>query len=244
MINSNTTIDDELMRILAADQRAGIQKLYRVLLARKRADEAEKERLNKLFVWERQLGSPEAVVAGVDEAGRGPLAGPVAAAAVILEPGTFLPGLDDSKRKSPKERDFLAALLKERCRAWSVGWATVEEIDSRNILQASFLAMKRALMDLPVQVDYVLVDGTEIAGLTLPQKALVKGDRVSASIAAASILAKVARDRLMEEMHELYPQYGFNRHKGYPTREHFAALAKYGPCPIHRQSFKGVGEGK
>ncbi|NLL18478.1 MAG: ribonuclease HII [Clostridia bacterium] len=240
IVNSKTMVDDDLLEVLAADQRVGIQKLYRQLLNRKKAAQAEKERLAKLFTHERRLGSPEIMIAGVDEAGRGPLAGPVTAAAVILDPQILLPGLDDSKKKSPKERELLAGLIQEKSLAFSIGWATVEEIDCLNILQASFLAMKRAISGLSVKPDHVLVDGWEIKGLGIPQTAVVKGDRVSASIAAASIVAKVARDQLMEEMAELYPQYGFHQHKGYPTKEHYAALAKYGPSPLHRRSFKGV----
>jgi ribonuclease HII len=240
IVNNKTTVDDDLLEALATDQRIGIQKLYRQLLNRKKADEAEKERLAKLFALERRLGSPELVVAGVDEAGRGPLAGPVTAAAVILDPEITLAGLDDSKTKSPKERELLAGLIREKSLAHSIGWATVEEIDCLNILQASFLAMRRAIAGLSVKPDHVLVDGWEVKGLDIPQTAVVKGDRKSASIAAASIVAKVARDQLMEEMAERYPQYGFQQHKGYPTKEHYAALAKYGPCPLHRRSFKGV----
>lgn len=240
IITRNSMVDDRLLEVLAADQRVGIQKLYRQLLNRKKAEEAERERLAKLFTLERRLGSPDILVAGVDEAGRGPLAGPVAAAAVILDPGILLPGLDDSKTKSPGERSRLAELIREKSLAVAIGWATAEEIDCLNILQASFLAMKRAIAGLSLKPDHVLVDGWEIEGLVLPQTAVVKGDRKSASIAAASIVAKVARDQLMEDMDELYPQYGFSRHKGYPTKEHFAALEKYGPCPIHRRSFKGV----
>jgi len=200
--------------------------------------EREERRLAALWTWEKRVGSPAVRVAGVDEAGRGPLAGPVAAAAVILDPAVVLPGLNDSKQLSPAKRARLAELIKEKAIAWAVGWASVDEIDRWNIRQASLVAMQRAVAALAIPPDFILVDGKDkIPNLGVPQEAIVGGDRVSASIAAASILAKVARDACMEELHRLYPCYGFNRHKGYPTKAHYQALAQYGPSPVHRKSF-------
>lgn len=179
-------------------------------------------------------------LAGVDEAGRGPLAGPVVAAAVILPVSAYIPGLDDSKRLPPTRRAALYDAIKEKALAWAVGLATAEEIDANNIRKATFLAMSRAVGRLKIRPALVLVDGFAVEGLGLPQEPVVGGDGKCASIAAASVLAKVFRDRLMEVYHRLYPAYGFNRHKGYPTPAHLAALAEHGPCPIHRKTFRPV----
>lgn len=183
---------------------------------------------------------PEAelgLVCGIDEAGRGPLAGPVYAAAVILPPDWEPEGLNDSKKLSPGRRDVLYGEITAKAAAWSVAFATEQEIDEVNILQATFLAMRRALAGLKLAPDYALVDGNRDPILGIPTRCEVKGDRRYACIAAASILAKVSRDRWMDEMDALYPQYGFLRHKGYPTKAHYEALAQFGPCPIHRRSF-------
>ncbi|MBV9998114.1 MAG: ribonuclease HII [Verrucomicrobia bacterium] len=181
-------------------------------------------------------------VAGVDEAGRGPLAGPVVAAAVILPDAFRLAGLTDSKQLSAavRERLFLA-LRADRQVAVAVGIAPAWEIDQVNILQATHRAMQRALGTLERQPDHVLVDGLPVPSLTLPQTAIVGGDAQSLSIAAASVIAKVTRDRLMEGWHRRFPHYGFDRHRGYPTKEHLQRLRTYGPCPIHRRSFAPVG---
>ncbi|MGQ9557240.1 MAG: ribonuclease HII [Desulfurispora sp.] len=180
-------------------------------------------------------------IAGVDEAGRGPLAGPVVAAAVILPPDCRLPGLKDSKQLTARQRQALAAAIQQQALAWNVALATVAEIDRLNILQASLLAMQRAVRGLSIAPQHVLVDGRFIVpGLDLPQTALVRGDTLSPGIAAASVLAKVYRDDLMQALHQLYPQYGFDRHKGYPTAEHRAALRQFGPSPVHRRTFRGV----
>ena len=183
---------------------------------------------------------PEAelgLVCGIDEAGRGPLAGPVCAAAVILPPDWEPEKLDDSKKLTPARRDALYKEITKRAVSWSVAFASHEEIDRVNILQATFLAMRRALEGLTVRPDFALVDGNRDPGLGIPTRCEVRGDGRYACIAAASVLAKVSRDRLMEEMDGLYPQYGFLRHKGYPTKAHYQALAQFGPCPIHRSSF-------
>lgn len=182
-------------------------------------------------------------IAGVDEAGRGPLCGPVYAAAVILDPARPIDGLNDSKKLSEKKREALAPLIHERALAWAVGIATVEEIDRLNILHATMLAMRRAVEGLAVPPDQVLVDGNRIPpGLTVPARAIVGGDASEAAISAASILAKTGRDHEMMALAALYPQYGIAKHKGYPTAEHLAALRIHGPSPIHRRSFAPVAQ--
>lgn len=176
-------------------------------------------------------------VCGIDEAGRGPLSGPVVAAACVLEPGTEIPGLNDSKKLTPKKRDLLYDLVIERATDFAVGFATPEEVDSINILNATMLAMRRAIAALKVSADYALVDGNCIRDYPISARAIIKGDSLSMSVAAASILAKVTRDRLCLEDDRQYPMYGFAKHKGYGTAEHIAALRTYGPCPIHRKTF-------
>jgi ribonuclease HII len=178
-----------------------------------------------------------AVICGVDEAGRGPLAGPVCAAAVILPPHLEIPGLDDSKKLSDKRRRELFPIIKEQAIAYGIGLASHEEIDEINILQATFLAMKRALAQLEGKADFALIDGNRETDFGIPVQTVVKGDSRSANIAAASVLAKVTRDDIMEAMAEEYPQYGFEIHKGYGTKAHYAALTAHGPSPIHRMSF-------
>lgn len=187
-----------------------------------------------------ELIVPEGLVCGIDEAGRGPLAGTVVAAAVILDPARPIPGLNDSKKLSEKKRDALAVLIRERALAWCVASASVEEIDRLNILHATMLAMQRAVAGLAVKPTAALVDGNRCPKLDIPSEAVVKGDGKIASIAAASILAKTARDAEMLELHVQYPQYGFDRHMGYPTAAHFAALAEHGASPVHRRSFGPV----
>ena len=203
----------------------------------------EEQRKENFMRLERELQAKGyKLVAGVDEAGRGPLAGPVTAAACILPEDFDLPGLDDSKKLTEKKREYLADLIKEQAVAYCVASASHLEIDRLNILNASKLAMKRALAGLSVAPNYALIDGRDKLDISLEHKAVIGGDRLCACIAAASILAKVNRDRYMCELHELYPVYDFNRHKGYPTRSHFEALEKYGPCPVHRRSFSPVKE--
>lgn len=177
------------------------------------------------------------IICGVDEAGRGPLAGPVCAAAVILPKGLEIPGLNDSKKLTDKKRRELMPIIKEQAIAWGIAFATHEEIDEINILQATFLAMERALEQLPVKPDIALIDGNRERDFGLPVKTVVKGDSLSANIAAASVLAKVTRDDLMEAMALEYPQYGFEIHKGYGTKAHYAALTEHGASPIHRMTF-------
>ena len=180
------------------------------------------------------------LVCGVDEAGRGPLAGPVSAAAVILDPARPIAGLADSKKLSEKQRDLLAPLIRERAIAWAVAYASVAEIDQLNILQATLLAMRRAVSALQVPPQQVLVDGLYCPQTGIPSQAIVKGDSKVAAISAASILAKTARDELMLGLHQRYPQYGFAAHKGYPTPAHLAALRLHGVSDAHRRSFKPV----
>lgn len=180
------------------------------------------------------------MICGVDEAGRGPLAGAVYAAAVILNPDRPIPGLKDSKKLSEKKRDNLALEIKTHALAWCIAHASAEEIDSINILQASLLAMKRAVEGLSIRPCKVLVDGLHCPSLDIACEAVVKGDSKVVEISAASILAKTARDAEMLELHRQYPQYGFDRHKGYPVPEHLAALAQHGISPIHRRSYAPV----
>jgi ribonuclease HII len=182
------------------------------------------------------------LICGVDEAGRGPLAGPVSAAAVILDASRPIEGLADSKKLSEKQRDFLAPIIRERALAWAVAYADVEEIDRLNILQATLLAMKRAVLALHTRPQQVLVDGMYCPQTGIPSQAIVKGDSKVAAISAASILAKTARDELMLKLHEQYPQYGFDGHKGYPTAAHIAALREHGVSDVHRRSFRPVRE--
>lgn len=181
------------------------------------------------------------LLAGVDEAGRGPLAGPVSAAAVILDPDRPIEGLNDSKKLSAKKREALEPLIKERALAWCVAWASVEEIDSINILQATMLAMRRAVEGLGVKPELILIDGNRCPDrLPAHAEAVVKGDARVQAISAASILAKTARDRLMTEIDREYPQYGFAKHAGYGTKAHLDALREYGASPVHRRSFGPV----
>jgi ribonuclease HII len=195
------------------------------------------------FKFEREtskLGAKR--IAGIDEAGRGPLAGPVVAAAVVLNTSEVIRGLDDSKRLKASAREKLFHHIKKSAVAYGIGIIPPETIDRINILQATRLAMTRATMDIKPSPDFLLIDGPISLDVDIPQRPIIKGDQLSLSIAAAAILAKVTRDRIMNKMHLQYPMYGFDRHKGYGTKAHKEALAGYGPCRIHRFSFKGVKE--
>jgi ribonuclease HII len=184
-------------------------------------------------------------LAGVDEAGRGPLAGPVVAAAVVLAPGTVIDGVDDSKRLPPHDRERLYEAIRSAAAAWAVGVVDPETIDRVNILEATRMAMRTALLALPLAPELVLTDFVEVRDLPCPQRNLVSGDQRSATVAAASIIAKVTRDRIMVDADRVFPEYGFGRHKGYATEEHRWALVKHGPCPLHRRTFAGVwGQGE
>ena len=193
--------------------------------------------INMWQIEEQMFAEGFSVVCGVDEAGRGPLAGPVCAAAVILPSHLEIPGLNDSKKLTDKRRRELFPLIEEKAIAYGIGFADHVEIDKINILQATYLAMERALSELTIKPDMVLIDGNRAKNFGLPVQTVVKGDSLSASIAAASILAKVSRDNLMLEFARAYPQYGFEIHKGYGTKAHYAALAEHGASPIHRMTF-------
>ncbi len=192
---------------------------------------------HELFEFDAGVRLHFPVFCGVDEAGRGPLAGDVYAAAVILPPDIEIAGLNDSKKLSEKRREELAPVIQEKALAYCIASATVEEIERINILQAALLAMHRAVEGLPVVPDYVLTDGNQPPVVPMPVGTLVQGDARSASIAAASVLAKTARDAALRQLDEEYPEYGFAKHKGYGTKAHYAALDAYGPCPAHRPSF-------
>lgn len=199
------------------------------------------------FTYENQAKAKGyTLVCGVDEAGRGPLAGPVCAAAVILPENCEIEGLNDSKKLTEKNREKLYDIIIEKAVAFSVAYGTVEEIEAHNILNATFLAMNRAIEGLSLRPDYALIDGNRVPiGITVPCETVIKGDALSCSIAAASILAKVTRDRLLLQYADTYPQYGFEKHKGYGTAAHYEAIRKYGVLPIHRMSFlKSFFEGK
>lgn len=176
-------------------------------------------------------------VCGVDDAGRGPLAGPVCAAAVILPEGVIIDGVNDSKKLSEKKRESLFDVIREQALSYSIAYATVDEIEEINILNATMLAMRRAIDGLDIKADYAMIDGNKIPPIDIDAECIVKGDAKSMSIACASILAKVSRDRLLYKYAEEYPMYGFDKHKGYGTKAHREAILKYGPCPYHRKSF-------
>jgi ribonuclease HII len=226
---------------LRDDGRAGARAVYEAVLRRRRENRAEGQRLRHLLrfetpLWEQGLTR----VAGVDEAGMAPLAGPVVAAAVIL-PREFRPrGIDDSKQVDAAERARLAVEIKAAAVCWAVGIAAVEEIDTINIYRAGLLAMRRAIEGLTETPEHILIDARRVPEVKIPQQGIIHGDALSLTIAAASILAKTTRDAMMEECGRAHPGYGFGRHKGYPTAEHFAALERLGPCPLHRRSFAPV----
>ncbi|MBQ6195931.1 MAG: ribonuclease HII [Lachnospiraceae bacterium] len=202
----------------------------------RRTLEEERAREYALMRYEREYEA-EGLIAGIDEAGRGPLAGPVVAAAVILYPGAEILGINDSKKLSEKAREALYPEILERSMAVGIGIVSAGRIDEINILQATYEAMRKAVSRLCFQPDVLLVDAVTIPGIGIRQVPIIKGDAKSLSIGAASIIAKVTRDRMMRELDEVYPEYGFAAHKGYGTAAHIAALKEYGPCPIHRTSF-------
>lgn len=193
--------------------------------------------MDKINLWQIEDDLNVGVICGVDEAGRGPLAGPVCAAAVILPEHLEIPGLNDSKKLTDKKRRELFPLIQEQAIAYGIAFASEQEIDELNILQATFLAMKRAIAQLEGKADFALIDGNRETDFGIPCQTIVKGDSRSANIAAASILAKVTRDEYMERLAEQYPQYGFEIHKGYGTKKHYEALTQHGMCPAHRRTF-------
>ncbi|NLC68104.1 MAG: ribonuclease HII [Clostridiaceae bacterium] len=217
---------------------AGIEKLVEKHKKRLAALEAEKRRYEEISVFEREAyNSGARYIAGVDEAGRGPLAGPVVAAAVILPEGVFIKNLKDSKKLSPAQRDVLYEEIIKKAVSYGIGIVDEKCIDEINILKATKLAMEKAIKKLLPAPDIIFIDAVSLDNINIKQKAIEKGDNLSISIAAASILAKVTRDRIIESKDSLYPVYGFARHKGYGTKEHIEAIKKYGACPVHRMSF-------
>jgi ribonuclease HII len=236
-------ISSRLLNQLKRDPRDGARKLYATLKQRQERDRLERLRLDGMLNFERVLWrSGVRAIAGVDEVGVGPLAGPVVAAAVVFPPGAELHGVDDSKKVDRDRRTHLAERIREVAVAVSIASADVGEIDRLNIYHAALLAMRRAVEALAVIPQHVLVDARTIPELPMPQNAFNKGDGINYSIAAASIIAKVHRDELMEGLDRTYPEYGFGRHMGYSTAEHFAAVRRHGPCPIHRMSYPVIRE--
>jgi ribonuclease HII len=236
------TLSDAFLEALENDPRRGARQLAQHLRKRRLENTLEGQRLHHLLRFELELWQKGLRrIAGVDEAGMAPLAGPVVAAAVILPCDFRLRGLDDSKKiPAAHRREKLASQIKQNAVTWSVGWAEVDEIDSMNIYHAGLLAMGRAVENLGLQPDYILVDARTIPRCECPQRGIVHGDALSASIAAASIIAKTTRDGYMRAMDRVYPEYGFASHKGYPTKAHLLALKKHGPLPMHRKSFAPV----
>ena len=232
-----------LLARLQKDPREGVRKVYRHLKNRREKEKAERSRIESMLNLERVLwNSGIRHIAGTDEVGVGPLAGPVVAAAVVFPPGTFISGVDDSKRLSPQVRQGVARVIRQKALGIGVGLAEVAEIDELNVYHAGLLAMRRAVENLPLRPGHLLVDAREIPGLSIPQNNFTKGDGLSFSIAAASIVAKTYRDQLMVELGQTYPQYGLDRNKGYCTREHQEAIRQHGPCDIHRKSYTFIQE--
>ncbi len=219
------------------DERAGVQKLIASYEKKLAKFHKEQERLEKMLEFERKYGDTFSCICGIDEAGRGPFAGPVVAGAVILPVGLKIEGLNDSKQVSPKRREELYDIIMDQAVSVGVGMASPGRIDEINILQATYEAMKHAVEDLDVVPDLLLNDAVTIPQIPIRQVGIIKGDGRSLSIAAASIIAKVTRDRMMVDYDEIYPEYGFAKNKGYGSKEHIEALKKYGPCPIHRSTF-------
>jgi ribonuclease HII len=234
-------LDAAMETALQTDPRPGAKAILDAVARRRFENRAEGQRLRKLLRYERALWATGVLrVAGVDEAGMSPLAGPVSAAAVVFAPGSRIPGIDDSKKLDATARERLAWQIKETAAAWSVGIAEVEEIDTINIYWAGLLAMRRAVEGLPIAPEHILIDARRLRELPIPQQPIVKGDAKSLTIAAASILAKTERDALMHKLDAQHPGYGFSQHKGYPVREHLAALKQLGASPVHRRSFAPV----
>jgi len=242
-LDGHQPLTAQALNKLARDPRQGVRKMHELLKKRYERERSERLRLQNMLNFERVLWkSGVRSIAGVDEVGMGPLAGPVIAAAVIFPPGTELPGIDDSKRLDPEQRLKSEAAIRQAATAIGIGKAEVGEIDSLNIYHAGLLAMRRAVEALPFTPEHLLVDARTIPDLAIRQNAFNKGDGINFSIAAASIIAKTHRDRLMEELERQYPGYGFAQHKGYSTPEHQNAIRALGHCPIHRLSFAFIRE--
>jgi ribonuclease HII len=243
ILQGNQPITAHFLNKLGRDPRQGVRKISEFLKKRYERERAERLRILNMLNFERVLWkSGIRSVAGVDEVGVGPLAGPVVAAAVIFPPGTELAGVDDSKQLEPEQRVKLAAAIRQSATAIGVGLAEVSEIDHLNIYHAALLAMRRAIEALSLKPEHLLIDARVIPGIAIPQNSFNKGDGINFSIAAASIIAKTHRDRLMEELEKTYPGYGFAQHKGYGTSEHQNAIRGLGPCPIHRLSYPFIRE--
>jgi ribonuclease HII len=236
-------VSPQLLNKLKRDSRQGVRQIYVVLKQRYARERAERLRLDGMLNFERVLWrSGIQRIAGVDEAGTGPLAGPVVAAAVVFPPHTELPGIDDSKKLDPEQREAAEVTIRAAAAGIGIGCAEVGEIDTVNIYQAALLAMRRAVKALPVVPEHLLVDARKVPNVDVPQNCFFKGDGINFSIAAASIIAKTHRDRLMCALAEQYPEYGFAKHKGYGTADHQDAIRRLGPCPIHRMSFPVIRE--
>jgi ribonuclease HII len=232
---------DEMIRLMLQDARSGVRKLAETLLRKREKEYTLQQRLESMRMYEREAyARGYRLVAGIDEAGRGPLAGPVVAAAVILPEDAYIRGINDSKKLRPQERESLYSTICETAVSYGIGIVDASYIDTYNILQATYEAMRLAVENLSVKPDLLLNDAVTIPSVSMEQIAIIKGDACSQSIAAASILAKVTRDRLMIEYAKQYPEYGFDHHMGYGTAEHLEALQKYGPTPLHRRSFAPV----
>ncbi len=227
---------EEVLANYGNDSRKGVQNLVQKAKRQQEKLIQERARLQQMRVYEKKYQCCQAIC-GIDEAGRGPLAGPVVAGAVILPEDCEILYLNDSKKLSEAKREQLYGEIQEKAVAWAVGVVSHERIDEINILQATYEAMRQAIDQLPVTPDLLLVDAVHIPEVSQKQVGIIKGDAKSVSIAAASIMAKVTRDRMMVQMDELYPEYGFASHKGYGSQSHIAAIRQYGPCPIHRQTF-------
>jgi ribonuclease HII len=242
-VDAERPLPRAIANALAGDLRPGAQAILAAVARRRRDNRAEGQRLRAMLRYESELwAAGTQLVAGVDEAGMSPLAGPVAAAAVILAPGTRLPEVNDSKQLDRETRERLEPVIKQRAVAWAVAYCEVEEIDRINIYWAGLCAMRRAVEALAPAAEHLLIDGRKLADVALPQQRIFGGDGKSLSIAAASILAKTARDARMRALDAEFPGYGFAQHKGYPVKAHARALRKLGACPIHRRSFALVRE--
>ena len=243
LLDGSQPITAHVLKALERDPRQGVRKIYEFAKRRFERERAERLRLDSMLNFERVLWqSGIKTIAGVDEVGVGPLAGPVVAAAVVFPPGTELDGIDDSKRLDPEQRAKMEAVIRRTGAAIGIGMADVGEIDRLNIYHAALLAMRRAVEALPSTPEHLLIDARTIPGVSIPQNSFFKGDGINFSIAAASIIAKTYRDRLMEELEKKYPGYGFAQHKGYSTPEHQSAIRGLGPCPVHRMSFQFIRE--
>lgn len=241
-LTADACIDDSFIELLANDERKGVKQLLNKWHRRKEEEKSAHEKYVQMTMYEqkyRNLGYQH--IAGIDEVGRGPLAGPVVTAAVILPADFYLPGLNDSKKLSEQKREEYFEIIQASATAIGVGMIHVDEIDRINIFEATKKAMKAAIIDLNVQPDFLLIDAVKL-NTPYPHEAIIKGDGKSISIAAASIIAKVTRDRLMSDIGEEYPEYGFAKHMGYGTKEHLAAIQKFGITPYHRKSFSPIKE--